>query len=167
MAEWRPILSDARYEVSEEGQVRSSARGAARLLAVCTLRTPQGKEYAVVQIRPLGGLKYAHRLVLEAFVGPCPDGHEGRHLDDDGMNCRLGNLAWGTRRQNAEDRRRNGAYRAGSGSAHKLTEGQVRTIRSAEGSHASVAARYGVTPEQISNIRRGKSWRWLDSARGT
>lgn len=52
-------------------------------------------------------------LVLETFVGPRPHGQCCRHLDDDRMNNRLDNLAWGTRRENAEDSRRNGRILAG------------------------------------------------------
>lgn len=43
-----------------------------------------------------------HRLVMEAFVGPCPERQECCH----GPNCepgseRLANLRWGTRKENA------------------------------------------------------------------
>lgn len=47
-----------------------------------------------------------HRLVLEAFVGPRPDGMECRHLDGDPANNRLANLAWGSPVENASDRKR-------------------------------------------------------------
>jgi hypothetical protein len=44
-----------------------------------------------------------HRLVLDAFIGPCPDGHEGLHgLLGPGENA-LVNLKWGTRSQNLLD----------------------------------------------------------------
>lgn len=49
-----------------------------------------------------------HSLVLRAFAGPRPDDEEARHLDDVKTNNRLDNLCWGTPRENAADRRRNG-----------------------------------------------------------
>jgi hypothetical protein len=52
--------------------------------------------------------RYAHRLVLEAWVGPCPDGMESRHLDGDKQNNRIGNLRWGTHEENIEDNYRLG-----------------------------------------------------------
>lgn len=51
-----------------------------------------------------------HRLVLEAFVGPCPEGMEGCHADDDVDNNHLSNLRWATRSENMYDRVRNGRH---------------------------------------------------------
>lgn len=51
-----------------------------------------------------------HRLVLRAFVGPCPEGMEVLHADDDPMNNNLGNLRYGTRSENQYDRVRNGIH---------------------------------------------------------
>jgi hypothetical protein len=48
-----------------------------------------------------------HRAVLISFVGPCPEGMECRHLDDDPANNQLSNLCWGTPLENAEDKVRN------------------------------------------------------------
>ncbi len=56
-----------------------------------------------------------HRLVMEAFVGPCPEGQEVRHLDGNPANNRWapggeaetraggGNLIYGTPRENVFD----------------------------------------------------------------
>lgn len=43
---------------------------------------------------------YVHRLVLEAFTGPCPKGMECLHADDDPTNNHLTNLRWGTHSDN-------------------------------------------------------------------
>jgi hypothetical protein len=49
--------------------------------------------------------RYVHRLVLEAFVGPCPKGMQSRHFPDkDTSNNALTNLQWGTPKQNQDDR---------------------------------------------------------------
>lgn len=48
-----------------------------------------------------------HTLVLEAFVGPRPDGMEARHLDDDPARNWLEELSWGTHEDNEQDKRRN------------------------------------------------------------
>jgi len=41
-----------------------------------------------------------HRLVMLAFVGPCPPGHEVDHIDGDRANNWLPNLEYVTRTEN-------------------------------------------------------------------
>lgn len=68
--------------------------------------------------------KTVHSLILLAGAGTCPPGQESRHLDDDPLNNRWrpgatddeirangGNLAYGTKGQNAQDQFRNGRPR--------------------------------------------------------
>lgn len=46
-----------------------------------------------------------HQLILETFVGFRPSSnHEARHLDGNSFNSILSNLAWGTKKENGEDR---------------------------------------------------------------
>lgn len=52
--------------------------------------------------------QYVHRLILETYVGPCPDGMECRHLDGNPKINDLKNLMWGTHRQNTQDMVRHG-----------------------------------------------------------
>ena len=49
-----------------------------------------------------------HRLVLEAFVGPCPAEHECAHLNGARDDNRLLNLSWVTRAENAHHKRVHG-----------------------------------------------------------
>jgi len=53
-------------------------------------------------------LYYVHALVLLAFVGPCPEGQETRHLDGSRDNNVLSNLAYGTHLENEADKERHG-----------------------------------------------------------
>lgn len=58
-----------------------------------------------------------HRLIAETFLGPRPSPqHEVRHLDGDRSNNAASNLAWGTRKENADDRARHG--RTSHGARH-------------------------------------------------
>jgi len=52
-----------------------------------------------------------HRLVLEAFHGPCPEDMEGCHNNGDRRDCRLANLRWDTREANHRDKLRHAAPR--------------------------------------------------------
>ena len=55
-------------------------------------------------------MRKVHTLVLEAFVGPRPEGMEGLHFDDIKANNQLGNLRWGTTAENSFDAVRNGVH---------------------------------------------------------
>ena len=118
--EWRSVVGyEGYYEVSNLGHVRSVDRlvewnGTKKLIKGSTMRgTPKvGSGYRQVKLSKDGKGKtlVVHRLVLEAFVGPCPPGAEGLHWDDDKENNALSNLRWGTRRENLLDRVRNGRH---------------------------------------------------------
>jgi hypothetical protein len=74
----------------------SAGRGNYLLVILCG---PNGERRTV----------WLHTLVLEIFVGPCPEGMEARHFPDrTRSNCAVTNLRWGTPTQNAEDRDRDG-----------------------------------------------------------
>lgn len=103
-----------------------------------------------------------HRLVLQAFVGPCPEGMECRHLDGSHLNNRLENLAWGTREENMEDMRRHGTLAQGESAVQaKLTEVQVREIRAARGliPQKELAQKYGISQVAVSFIMTRRTWK--------
>jgi hypothetical protein len=56
---------------------------------------------------------YVHKLVMMAFVGPCPEGMEVRHLNGDPGDNSLLNLVYGTKSENAVDRLLHGRDRNG------------------------------------------------------
>lgn len=64
------------------------------------------------------GIVVLHHLILETFVGPRPilDGEPawGRHLNDNPLDNRAKNLAWGTQEDNIADAKRNGKWVLGS-----------------------------------------------------
>lgn len=110
--------------------------------------------------------RYVHRLVLEAFVGPCPEGMQCRHLDGNPRNNNLENLCWGTPTENQADKIEHGTTNRGSRNGMaKLTETSVLAIREeyATGRHsqASLCEKYNVDSGNMSNIVNGKAWRHL------
>lgn len=109
---------------------------------------------------------YVHRLILEAFRGPCPDGMEGCHdPNPDPSDCRIENLRWDTRKANISDCKKHGRMRRAVGSKQhlaKLTEKDIPLIRqlALDGvMHHVIAERFGVTRAAISYIVRGKTWK--------
>jgi hypothetical protein len=106
--------------------------------------------------------RYLHRLILEIATGECSPGLEGRHLDGDRFNNALSNLAWGTRSQNANDKRRHGTDPSGerNGGA-RLTWESVREIRVRAASGArqiDLAREFAVSPMTISRVVRCQLW---------
>ncbi len=111
-----------------------------------------------------------HRLVLETFVGPRPEGMECRHFPDSTKtNNRLENLRWGTAKENRADASAAGVLgnNRGARNGHaKLTEDDVKLIRvlHKQGVRTAVIAnRFGVGTECIYRAVIGKSWSYLSS----
>lgn len=118
---WLPVVGyEGFYEVSDHGRVRSVDR---------TVKFRDGRVFSYTsQLRsqtpqvPYGhmavGLKRkgkrrtvrVHRLVLEAFVGPCPPGMEGCHNDGNPANNHVSNLRWDTSSANKQDVLRHGRH---------------------------------------------------------
>lgn len=104
-----------------------------------------------------------HRLVLEAFRGPCPPGKEScHHPDPDPANCRLENLRWDTSKSNNQDKVRQGRAQVGEASSGaKLTTSDVIRIMEMDASGlgpGEIAARVGTTSTNIQAILRGSTW---------
>lgn len=166
--DWRDVPGLDGYQVSSSGEVRSVTRlkvyanGGARWLYGRTLKTWLAEGYPQVELA--GRSYHVHRLVLEAFAGPCPEGHECAHNDGDRQNSRLSNLRWATRKDNHADKQRHGTVFRPTGelgTAAKLKAEQVAEIRriGRSESQKSLAARYGVRQQQISRILRREQWR--------
>lgn len=106
---------------------------------------------------------FVHRLILEAFVGPCPPGMEARHLDDNKANNRLENLCWGTPSENYADRVANGIGNQGARNGRaRLTDDHVREIRRLySNGHGSgeLSRKFGVSSGAIWRIAQRKAWR--------
>lgn len=54
---------------------------------------------------------YAHRLMMDTFVGPKPNGLETRHLNGNSQDNRIKNLRYGTTKENGADRARHNKRR--------------------------------------------------------
>ena len=106
-----------------------------------------------------------HRLVLLAFVGPCPPGMETCHKDGNSLNNKLTNLRWDTPKSNTEDRRKHGRLKTpankGSQNPHaQHTEEQVRQVR--------MLHKKGISKKQISRMTgidhgRVVAWTWANT----
>lgn len=173
--EWRPVVGyEGFYEVSDLGHVRRVARSKGTWPGRVLKRTPNNHGYPRVTLFKRGAGKTAlvHRLVLEAFVGPCPEGLEARHLDGDPLNSGLENLVWGTSAENEQDKLAHGTSNHGERcGTSKLTETQVLEIHSLasaeELTQFEIAAAYGIAQQTVSEIKLGVRWGWLTGSLGS
>lgn len=155
---YRPVKDDDRYRVGTDGSVWSKCSGKWKRLLI-----EVGKlGYCRVAIRQRRRL--VHRLVLEAFVGPCPKGFECRHYPDPHKNNNsLANLRWGSRKQNAEDRVRDGSQVRGEKMwKAKLTEEKVKSIRDefdAGENPRLIGAKHGVSRSTAARVGKRQLWK--------
>jgi hypothetical protein len=146
------------YLITTNGRVWS--RRACRFLKPIRMGEYQGLVLAAASGKLVK--RYLHRLILEIVTGECPTGMQGRHLDGNKLNNSISNLAWGTPRQNEDDKRRHGTSPAGerNGMA-RLTWDSVRAIRAEAASGVrqfELARKYGASPMAISRVVRRESW---------
>lgn len=106
--------------------------------------------------------KYLHRVLLESFVGPCPDGCEALHINGDRMDNSISNLRWGTRKENVADAIRHGTATIGvKNSKAKFDATQVVSVRRLKQQGVSskeIAHSFSVSVATIDNIIRGKTY---------
>jgi len=114
-----------------------------------------------------GKTRYAHRVSWELANGPIPegDGHNGTcvlHRCDVPLCCNPAHLFLGSHSENMADMKAKDRGNHGeSNGRSKLTEAQVVEIRASTGSQRAIAARFGISQMQVSNIRSGQSWAHL------
>lgn len=159
---WRWVVGVDGYCVSNRGRVCSIDRIINGKICRGRLLRPGAQASGHVTVA-LGrrNSKSVHVIVLEAFCGPCPDGHEGLHYDDNPANNDETNLRWGTRSDNLHDAVRNGKKALGEDIGHsKLTDDAVRFIRAnALLSDHNLSKRFGVSAAAVKQVRDGITWK--------
>lgn len=166
---------DGLYFITEDGEVSSLHGQYPRIMKhVLTAK------YHYVKLSRNGKPhnKAVHRLVLETFVGPCPAGHEGAHLDGNPANNRRANLQWVTHKENSQHDVIHGKTQLGDkhwmrkrptdrpiGEKHgraRFTNDEVRLIKShytgERGQCAQLARQYAVPYWTMRNIVTGHRW---------
>lgn len=174
--EWRQIVGFADYEISNYGRVRSCRprKGSRARINGGIIKGWSRKRNGAVMCMFVSLRKESvthcfriHRLVLEAFVGSCPDGMEGCHFDGDPTNNRISNLRWDTHIANVSDCIRHGRKVAPPlhiGDCHpraKLTMQAAYIIRSSprkRGVQSALARRFGVSLTTIKRVWDRETW---------
>ena len=164
------------YKVSTKGRVKSVDRivpgknKTTRLIRGRMIAIQANVRTGQAQVNLYKNNKGRHylvgRLVLTAFVGPCPEGMECCHFPDaDQMNNQLTNLRWGTSNENKADMLKHGTRPQGAAVAGAvLDEEKVKEIKMALkndimwGRRARLARKYKVHQNTIRDIDLGVTW---------
>lgn len=161
---WRPIKNYyGKYEVSNFGRVRSLHYNNSNKTKVLAQKTNHGG-YCQVSLCSKGKVKFysVHRLVAEAFLKDFSDDKQVNHIDCDKTNNHLTNLEMCTAKENMDHAVRNGLLRTYRGENHpqsKLTNEQVKEIKTSPLPNIKLAKKFGVHRSLISMIRAGKVWK--------
>lgn len=172
MERWKDVLRfEGFYRVSDKGRIKSVTRSVfgkngSRRKVVGRIKRPNKMKDGRLMVQLWKNNEseafYVHRLVLEAFIGPCPEGMECCHFPDpDQTNCHLNNLRWDTSKANKKDSRILGRWPIGEKKPKaKIKDSDVpnilRRLANGEG-NTQIATDYGVSQSIISDIRRGKT----------
>lgn len=146
-----PIHDFSSYTVGTDGTIESKTGRVKKA-------TPDSDGYLRISLQQ-DGLKLTtlvHRLVLMAFVGPCPPGCQALHKNGNRADNRLDNLRWGTPKENSADKKLHGTHIA----TRKLSDEQVREIlvRMSNGERAfELGPEFGVCPNTIRFIGKRKT----------
>jgi|WetSurMetagenome_2_1015567.scaffolds.fasta_scaffold306511_2 hypothetical protein len=171
--QWKEIPGYSGYEVSDHGRVRSFWTNGrySHISPHFRILNHQvnSKGYHVLSLGNKARTKRVHRFVLLAFVGPCPDKCECRHLDGNPKNNHLPNLRWDTRSNNLLDKRKHGTLN--SWDRHgiknprcKLSNANVIKIRAMHQlghSQRELSDIFSVSKSLIQLIVRQKIWTHL------
>jgi hypothetical protein len=109
-----------------------------------------------------------HSIVLESFVGPCPDGYVGCHNNGDCLLNAWWNLRWDTQAANLADKIKHGTHLYGERHHQaRLTASDVIEIRRRWASggirQRELGNEFGVTKATISAVVRGCIWKHVSS----
>ena len=157
--------------MSDEGEVRSWARRGEPLEV-----TAQRPERAWRPVKPWPNThgylmvgwywqgkrraSLVHRLVLLAFHGEPPPGHEARHVNGVLTDNRAANLQWGTTAENHADMRRHGTcpWRLDAGKAR-----EIRARRATGESYGKLAKAFGVSRCSIIAVIKGRTYKEVET----
>lgn len=151
------------YSITTDGEVWSFKkwRGRTGPLQLSLGRTREG--YSTVHLCKKGRrfARYVHRVVMETYVGPCPEGMLICHNNGDPADNRLSNLRHGTPVDNAADVKLHGRQ---CGRPRSLSEKEAKEIKAhlkrggPSGFQASLARKYGISPQLVCCIKKGRKW---------
>jgi NUMOD4 motif/HNH endonuclease len=157
MEQWKNVIGfEGLYEVSNHGNVRSIKTNK---IKNPTINKKDNRPFLNLWKENKQKIMRPHKMVLEAFVGKCPEGMECCHNDGNSFNNHIDNLRWDTHKSNIHDRIKHGTSNRGERcGTSKLTLEQVRAIRKDDRLQRLIASDYGIAESMVSRIKNGVRW---------
>ena len=169
--EWRDVVGyEGLYSVSNLGRVKRVASwcNSQRMNLEMKIGLDSHGYHRIGLNRSGVRLRFQlHRIVMAAFVGPIPEGHQVNHINGDKVDNRACNLEYLTQSQNLKHDWRVLKSRNQNGSKNpsaKLTEEMVLEIRNlrAQGiAYEAIAARFGMSHWGIQDICYRRRWKHI------
>ena len=150
---WIDVPGFPGFSVNERGQVRGPS---GKVLRPNVVRGG----YLRVQITR-GKYVMVHRLVLLAFVGPCPRGHEVNHRNGDTGDNGRRNLEYV---RPAQNRRHAVLVLKRERRCVRLDAAAIYLIRQLRLSAPQVAQQFGISERQAQRVLSGASWKTVRAA---
>lgn len=159
------------YQITKSGVIRSVDRklkcsnGCIKFkkgIVLKQYKTTSGYHQIDLRINKIKHKELVHLLVLKTFYGDRPNGKETRHIDGNKSNNSISNLAYGTKRENYEDKILHDTIPYGSRHTNaKLSESDIPEIRQlllSDYTLSYVANKFNVSISLISLIKLNRRW---------
>lgn len=179
--EWRPVAGyEGSYEVSNMGRIKSLDRyitvqshvggnqyqkhfDAPAKTVFRKGRVLKPKDYRGYKSVNLGRKSFkVHRLVAQAFIPNPKNKPNINHIDNNPGNNVCFNLEWCTQKENMQHAvRQNRMINGEKVSTAKLSEGDIRKIRSSSLPTRELVKIYNVHRRHISRIKRNIQWKHI------
>ena len=147
---WRPIPDFPGYDVSDQGRVRSYYQrvkggiGRQRLAAEPQRILNPSLRGGYFTVSLYGNNTKTtvkiHQLVMQVFVGPCPEGMEVCHGDGNPQKNHLGNLRYDTHQANMQEAETTGLPKGCISMRRFFTDEEALEIRHARAAGRTLAA---------------------------
>lgn len=157
---YQKVKLNSKYEIDTNGVVYNSNTGSAMRGTTITRKNRYVKAH-------LDKFYLVHKLVMETFVGECPEGYTIDHIDGNRYNNALSNLEYVKHSTNVQRSRKQLQHRGQYGTeigTSKLTLEQAKQVWALRDSTLTARQirdrlKLPVSISAVKNIRRGKTWR--------
>lgn len=154
------------YQVSSHGRIRSVDRvlrnGQSRKGAVLKQKTSKaGYKYITLHKDMKTQCVRVHNLVMLAFVGPRPKGHDIHHIDNNGLNNHRENLMYLLKSIHQLTIDRPIGVRNGNAKLNTAKVVKIRSLYDSGHSQRTIAKAFGINQGTIHQIVTRKTWKHI------